>query len=133
MTTKLTIKQSISAGLYAAITAALINAILFFTFHALGVFTDNIEIQPGQALSILPVLISSIMPSVIGSLVFFIIEKFSNNGYKIFSVLSLVLVIISFMNPFVMIPEVTLMYGIILNVMHVVVGGTLLYFIKRAY
>jgi hypothetical protein len=133
MKTKLNFTQIIKAGLLAAITAAIINALLFFIFQAVGVFTDDIEIQPGQALSVLPVLISSIMPSIVGALVFFLIEKFSQNGYKIFGIVSIVLLILSFLNPFLMIPNVTVMYGIILNIMHVVVAGALLYFIKKAY
>lgn len=132
MKNKTTFKQSITAGLYAAIAAAIINALLFLIFRAVGVFTDTIEIQPGQALSIVPVLISSIMPSIIGSMVFFMIEKYSNNGYKFFSILTIILVVLSFMNPFLKIPNITLMSGIILNVMHVVVGGALLHFIKKA-
>ncbi len=133
MKTKLNFKQSIKAGLFAAITAAIVNALLFFIFQAVGVFTNDIEIQPGQALSVIPVLISSIMPSIVGSMVFFMIEKYSSNGFKIFGVLTLVLVLLSFLNPFLKIPNITLMSGIILNVMHIVVGGLLLYFIKKAY
>ena len=133
MKTKLNFTQTIKAGMFAAITAAIVNALLFFIFQAVGVFTDDIEIQPGQALSVLPVLISSIMPSIVGALVFFLIEKYSSNGFKIFGVLTLVLVLLSFLNPFLKIPNITLMSGIILNVMHVVVGGLLLYFIKKAY
>ncbi len=132
MKTKINFKQSITAGLFAGITAGIINVLLFLLFRAAGVLTDNIEIQPGQSLSVAPVLISSVMPSLIGSIVFFIIEKYSNNGYKIFSIIALVLVLLSFLNPFLMIPNVTVLYGIILNVMHVVVAVALLYFIKKA-
>ena len=133
MKTKLNFKQSITAGLFAAIISALLNIILFYIFYAVGVFSDNIEIQPGVPLSAIPILISSILPSIIGSVVFFAIEKYSSNGFKIFMVLTIVLVVLSFLNPFLKIPNITLMSGIILNVMHVVVGGMLLYFIKRAY
>ncbi len=132
MKNKINFKQSITAGLFAGITSAIINLLLFLLFRAAGVLTDTIEVQPGQPLSIAPVLISSIMPSIIGSIVFFIIEKYSNNGYKIFSIIALVLVLLSFLNPFLMIPNVTVPYGIILNVMHVIVAVALLYFIKKA-
>jgi hypothetical protein len=133
MNIKLNFKQSIIAGLIAALTASIINALLFFIFHSIGVFTDDIEIQPGQSLTIVPVIFSSVMPSLIGACIFFTLEKYSTKGYKIFSVLSLVLVTLSFLNPFLMIPKVTLLYAIILNVMHIVVAAALLYFIKKAY
>ena len=60
-------------------------------------------------------------------------NRWIENGYKIFGIVSIVLLILSFLNPFLMIPNVTVMYGIILNIMHVVVAGALLYFIKKAY
>lgn len=133
MTNKLTFKQAILAGILAALTAAVINAVLFFIFQAAGVFTADIEVQPGQSLSVIPVIISSILPTLIASLVFFLIERYTQNGYKSFKILAVVLLLLSFLNPFLMIPNVTVMYGIILNVMHIVVVLALLYFIKKAY
>jgi hypothetical protein len=133
MKTKLTFKKSITAASYAAISAAVVNAILFIIFHALNVFTDEIEIKPGQSLTILPVLISSIMPTLIPGFVFFLFEKYTMNGFRNFSILAIVLLLLSFLNPFLMIPNVTFLYGVVLNVMHVVVVLALLYFLKRAY
>lgn len=133
METKLTFKTSIKAGIFAGITSAIINGILFFIFHAAGIFNDAIEIQPGQALNIVPVSISSIMPSIIAILVFYLFEKYTKNGLKNFSILAYVLLALSFLNPFLMIPNVTVMYALILNLMHVVVVASLLFYIKRAY
>jgi hypothetical protein len=42
------------------------------------------------------------------------------------------IVLLSFINPFVAIPHITVAYGIALNLMHVVVALALLYFIKKA-
>jgi hypothetical protein len=133
MTTKLTFKNLLSAGFIAAIASVTINVLLFLIFSAAGVFTDEIEIQPGQALSILPIIISSIMPTLLAILEFYLIDKYTKNGFTIFTIISVVLLVLSFLNPFMMIPNVTLAYAVVLNVMHVVVAGMLLYFIKRAY
>lgn len=132
MTTKLNIKQSLIAGLLAGITAAVINAILFLIFHGAGVISDTIYPQPDKPMTIVPVIMASIIPSIIGSLVFFLLEKFTNKGYKIFSIVSIVLMVLSLYSPFTVIPGVTTGYSLVLCVMHIVVPLTLLYFIRRA-
>jgi hypothetical protein len=132
MNTKLNFKQIITAGVMAAGASLVINAILFFIFKAAGVITDDIFVQPNQPLTIVPVIISSILPSLVGACIFFLFEKYSKNGFKVFSIVALVLMVLSFVNPFMGIPGITVAYGIVLDVMHVVVALALLYFIKRA-
>ena len=92
---------------------------------------DTIFIQPNQPLTIIPIIISSILPTMVASVVFFLIEKFTNNGFKIFRLVSIILLILSFMNPFMGIPEVTVGYAMVLNLMHVVVAGSILYFVNK--
>jgi hypothetical protein len=132
MNTQLNFKQSILAGLMASGVSVIINSILFLVSKTAGIITDDIFIQPNQPLTIVPIIISSILPTLIGACVFFLLEKYTNNGWKIFSIIAVVLLVLSFINPFVGIPGITIMYGIVLNVMHVVVAGALLYFIKNA-
>jgi Family of unknown function (DUF6069) len=132
MNSKLSFKQIITAGAIAGLCSMVINALLFLTFHAAGVLSDTILMQPGQPLTIVPIIMASILPSLIGASIFFLFEKYSANGFKIFSIISLILLVLSFVNPFMGIPGVTIGYGIVLNVMHVVVALSLLYFIKRA-
>jgi hypothetical protein len=132
MNTKLNFKQIITAGAMAAGVSVIINSILFFVLKAAGIFTDDIFIQPNQPLTILPIILSSVMPSLVGASIFFLFEKYSNNGFKIFSIVSIVLMVLSFVNPFIGIPSVTIAYGVALDLMHVVVALSLLYFIKKA-
>ena len=132
MTTKLNFKQSIMAGLMAAGAATVVNAILFYIFHAAGIIVDTIFIQPNQPLTVVPIVISSIVPTLIATLVFFLFEKYTNNGFKIFRIISLVLMTLSFVNPFIGIHGVTMGYAIVLNIMHVVVVGALLHFIGKS-
>lgn len=133
METKLNLKQAFIAGLKAAGVATLVNAILFLTFKAAGVIVDTIFIQPNQPLTIAPIIFASIAPTLIATLVFFLFEKFTNNGFKIFRNISLVLMVISFVNPFMGIEGVTVGYALVLDIMHVVVVGSLLYFIGKAF
>ena len=131
MKTKINFKQALMAGAMASLTAVVINAVLFLILQAAGVIVDTIFIQPNQPLTIIPIIISSILPTMVASVVFFLIEKFTNNGFKIFRLVSIILLILSFMNPFMGIPEVTVGYAMVLNLMHVVVAGSILYFVNK--
>ena len=132
MNTKLNLKQSLFAGLLAGIVAAIINAVLFVVFHVAGVISDNIFPQPGEPLTLLPVIMASVFPLLIGSLIFYLFERFTGSGFKIFAIGALVLMALSLVSPFTMIPNVTLGYSLVLCVMHVVAALSLLYFIRRA-
>ncbi|MFN5619664.1 MAG: DUF6069 family protein [Flavobacteriales bacterium] len=129
MREKLTFKSIFSAGFKAGVVSIVINAILFYVFHAAGVFTDDIMIQPGQPLTIVPVVISSLMPSLIGACIYFLFDKYSNNGWRNFRILALVLFVVTLANPFMGIPGVTVGFATVLDVMHVVVAGSLVYFL----
>jgi hypothetical protein len=132
MTTKLNFKQSMMSGLTAAGAATVVNTILFFIFHAAGILVDTIFIQPNQPLTVVPIIISSIVPTLIATLVFFLLERYTKNGWKIFKIIALVLMVITFVNPFMGIQGVTIGYALVLDLMHVVVVGSLLYFIGQA-
>jgi len=131
MKTKLNFKQIITAGLMAGGVSAIINSILFYIFHTANVLVDSIHIQPNTPLTIVPIIMSSIMPSIIGSIVFYFIQKYSANGFKIFRIISIVLVALSLISPFTNIPDVTFGYAMVLNVMHILVAVDLLYFIGK--
>ncbi len=131
MKTKLNFKQIITAGLMAGGVSAIINSILFYIFHTANVLVDSIHIQPNTPLTIVPIIMSSIMPSIIGSIVFYFIQKYSANGFKIFRIISIVLVALSLISPFTNIPDVKFGYAMVLNVMHILVAVDLLYFIGK--
>ncbi len=132
MNEKLSFKQITIAAAVAAGVSIVINVVLFLIFHSLGVISDTIFIQPNQPLTVVPVIISSVLPTLIGGCVFFLFEKFSNNGFKIFAIVAIVLVLLSLFSPFMAVPGMPIGYGIVLDVMHVVVAASLLYFLKRA-
>ena len=129
---KLSFKQSIGVGAMAAGASVAVNAALFLAFHGAGIINDTLFIQPNQPLTILPVIISSILPTMVASMVFFLMEKYSKSGFKNFMILSVVLLLLSFSNPFLGIKGVTIGYALALNAMHVVIVVFLYVFIKRA-
>lgn len=132
MTKKLSFKQILMAGLLAAAVSAIINALLFFIFHAVGLITDDIFVQPNQPMTVVSVIMASIVPALIASLVFFLFEKFTHNGFRIFSIVTIILMLLSLAGPFTGIPNATTSYALSLSVMHFVVPLTLLYFINRS-
>ena len=132
MNSNLSFQESMMAGLKAAGAATLINAILFLATKSAGIITDDIHVQPDQPLTILPVMLGSIFPALIGSLVFFIMEKFSAKGFANFRILAIVLLILSFASPFMGIKGVTTGYALVLCLMHAAVAIPLLYFIGKA-
>lgn len=132
MILKLNFKQIILAGVNAAGVSVILNAILFFIFQSAGVITDTVYIQPNEPLTIVPVIISSIFPTLLGACVFYLFEKYTNNGFKLFSIIAIILMLLSLISPFKAIKDMPIAYGIVLDVMHVVVAFSLLYFIKRA-
>ena len=132
MTKKLNFKQVMMAGLSAAAVSAIINAILFFICKAIGWITDDILVQPNQPLTVVPVIISSIVPALIAALVFFLFEKYTMNGYRNFSIVTIILMLLSLAVPFSGIPNVTTKYSLALGSMHIVVPLVLLYFINRS-
>lgn len=132
MNSKLNFKQIMTAGAIAAGVSVVVNAILFLIAHSAGIITDTVFVQPNQPLTIVPVIMASIIPTLIGAMVFFLFEKYSDNGFKTFSVVAIVLLVLSLASPFMTVPDMPIGYGIVLDIMHVVVGLSLLYFIKKA-
>ncbi len=68
---KSTFKTIITAAALAGIVSVVINSVLYFIFHAAGVITDNVYVQENQPLTLLPVIFSSIVPSLLAGVVFF--------------------------------------------------------------
>lgn len=132
MKTKLSFKQTIIAWAMAAGAAAVVNAVIFSIFHAAGVITDDIMVQPNEPLTVGPVIVSSILPIFFATLVFYLLERFTNKGFLIFSIIAVVLLLISLSSPFMAIPNVPTPYAIVLDLMHVVVVGSLLFFLNRS-
>ena len=120
------------AGITAAGVAAVINALLFYIFHAMGLITDDIFVQPNQPMTVVSIIMASIVPALIASLVFFLFEKYTQNGFRIFSIVTIILMLLSLAGPFTGIPNVTTKYALSLSLMHFVVPLSLLYFINRS-
>jgi len=120
------------SGAIAATVAAVVNSILFFMFHEAGIITDDIFVQSGQPLTVVPVIISSILPTLVATLLFFLIEKYTQKGFKIFSIVATILFILFLAPPFIGIEGVTTGYALVMELMHLVVFVSLMFFLRKA-
>ena len=124
-------KSIITAAAVAGIVSAVVNSILYFIFHATGVIPDDVYIQENQPLTLFPVLISSFVPSLLAGVVFYLLCRYTKNGFRYFSILAITLLLLSFANPFMAIKNIPVGMGIGLSVMHIVVVASVLYYFKR--
>lgn len=116
---------------FSALTAAAVNAVLYYIFSATGTIDPALQAN-GQSIQITHILMSSIMPTFIAALVFLLIGRFSKQPWKIFRIIAIVLLVLTFANPFVGIPGITLGMGLVLNLMHLVVFAPILYFFPKS-
>jgi hypothetical protein len=127
---KINLKGILKTGLYAGLISATVNIILFFLFKGLDILSDSVFITHSQPLTVLPVMIASFVSSIIGSVILYFLLRYTNNGMYIFSIITMVLVLISLFEPFIVIKNITLLYGVALGMMHVIVAVILYQFHK---
>lgn len=128
----ISLKKLLIAAVKAGALAAVINAILFFLFKSVGIITDDVVLEPeNEPMTVIPVIISSLVPSLLSAFVLYAFLRYFGNGFTAFVGVSIVFLLLSFGNPFLAIPNVTVPYGVALNTMHVVVALSLFYFYRR--
>ena len=129
---KISSKKLLTVAPLAGIVAAAINAVLFFIGKATGLISDSVLIQPSnQPISLVPVLISSILPTLLAAGVLALLNRFVAAPLRVFTIIAVVLLVLSFINPFAAIPNIPIGMGIWLNVMHVVVAGVVVLAFRR--
>jgi hypothetical protein len=126
----ITLKSSLIKGLIAGIPSAIINSMLFYAFKNLGAINDVVMIQ-GSPLGVSQVIFSSIIFSLVAGFVYFIISIFAREAFRIFQRIAWLLLLISFLNPFLFIPDVPVGFAISLNIMHIVVAAAVIYVMKK--
>lgn len=126
----ITLKSSLIKGLIAGIPSAIINSMLFYAFKNLGAINDVVMIQ-GSPLGVSQVIFSSIIFSLVAGFVYFIISIFAREAFRIFQRIAWFLLLISFLNPFLFIPDVPVGFAISLNIMHIVVAAAVIYVMKK--
>ena len=115
----------------AGLAAAGINASLYLLGTALGTMDPTVQVGPDQSITLLPVMLSSFVPALVAGLVLAGLNLFLARPFRVFNILALVILLVSFTNPYLMIENVPPLMGLWLNLMHVVVAGVVVYSFNR--
>ena len=121
------------APLAAAVSAAG-NAVLYFIGSAIGMMDKTVGMvtpEGVQPITLAPVIISSIIPTLIGAGLLALLNRFTANPLRIYGIVTVVVSVLSIANPFVAIPNMPIGMGVWLNLMHVVVAGVAWYAYSR--
>ena len=82
--------------------AVVINSILFFALFTFKIIDPRFGIGPNhdQTITILPVIFSTILPSIIGLVIFLLLLRYSSEPVKIFTWVVIAVFVITLGNPF---------------------------------
>ncbi|GEM_PF-1636346 len=109
-------------GVRGILIAVVINVILFYIFSATGVFPKGfIAEQANGPITVLPVIIATIIPLAIATLLYALLARFTKRPNRIFWIIAIAFLLFSLYSPF-SIPNVQMSMAIGLNVMHIVAG-----------
>ncbi len=123
----------IQAGLIGGVLATIINLVLYFLGNAINGGPMLVK-PPGQAGTIpLPffmVIVMSVVPGVLAGVLYGILNRFTARPNAIFLAIAAIIFILMFMNPLIAAQGVTTI--VVLEVMHVVVAGLVIWRILSA-
>jgi hypothetical protein len=120
------------AALKAIVIAVIINTGLFYMFHGMGIISDEITIPEQGPIQIQGIILSSVLPLAIATIVFMLLARFTKNANKIFMIIGVVIFLASLFNP-MMIPGITNAMFVSLDIMHLVCFTSITYFLTGAY
>jgi Family of unknown function (DUF6069) len=131
---KLNSASILKAAPLAGLIAAAVNAVLYFIGDATGLMDKTVGIatpEGVQPITLMPVIMASIVPSIVAGILLALLNRFTANPLRIFGILAAVFLLLSLTGPFTSIPGIPTGMALLLCGMHVVVGGTVWYIFNR--
>ena len=123
--------QLFKSSLPAILLSVLMNTGLYYMGTSTGWLNPNyIPPNASAALTIVPVLLASVLPLLIGVLLFLVLAKLLKNPAKIFWVVCILFLAVSMAGPFTL-EGAEVMYKIILCLMHITPAVSLPYFLGK--
>ena len=122
--------KAVQTGLMAGVVAAVVNVVIFLIASAMGFFPSSVITPAGQPFSLVPVIMMSLLPSIVAGGVYALIARFARNANQIFLWVAAAVFIFMFFSPFSIKGAPTGMI-VSLEIMHVVVAGLCVYFLTR--
>jgi hypothetical protein len=118
-------------GLIAIVVATAINAVLYFVGAALGWMPDTVLSPAGLPITIVPVVVSTVVALVVATIVYSILNRFTDNPNRWFTIIAVVLLVVSFASPLTL-PGAPAMMIVLLELMHVVAAAAAVYFLRQS-
>lgn len=133
MTTRPSIGGIIKNGAIAGIGSMVINAVLYFIGAAMNAFPADILTPMGQPMTIGPVVSVTLMGAVAGTLGYLVLTRFlpAATANRWFTILAVLVIILMVFTP-LQLPGLPMMGVVLLEIMHLVIGGALIYFLPRS-
>ncbi len=115
----------LKAGLLGGAVAAVANVVVYVIAHAAGQ-TLTAQFQPGtvSALGVAPVIISSVVPSLLGAGLLYALARFVKPGVTVFAAIAAVFTVVSFGGP-ASLGDASTGTVVTLDVMHLIAGAAI--------
>lgn len=111
--------------------SVLVNIGVFYLADAIGGIRQDLPIPADRMqITLVPVALVTAVSVVLAVVVYLLITIIKKRAFKIFAVLSFLVLFLSMGMPFIL-PEVPLVMAVWLNVMHFVVAFFVLYFLSK--
>jgi len=125
------VQRLLQLGLATAGSVAVLNLIFYFATKAFGIpYLIAIEGSMEPLPSAL-IVVSSIMPVVAATILLYLLGKFLSQPFRVFTIISVVALIISIAAPLTQPSDVVLSTRIGMIVMHLISGGTIIAALNR--
>lgn len=113
--------------------ALVINSILFLAGSAAGAFPEDAVGPTGQAINLTAVIVAHIIPGIASMIIYYLMVRFleRSRADRFFLILAIVVLVAAVYNPFT-ITNAPVLQIVILQIMHLVLGGALVYFLRKA-
>lgn len=118
-------------GLMAIVVAAVVNAVLYFIGAALGWFPETVISPAGIPITVVPVVVSTVLGLVVATIVYSILNRFTGNPNRWFTIIAVVVLVVSAASPFGL-SGAPVMMIVMLEVMHLVAGIAAIYFLRQS-
>ncbi len=123
----------IKNGAIAGVIGVVVNAILYFIGSAMGAFPETVLNPAGQPITLVPVIIVTLIGAIAGTLGYLILSRFMVKplANRWFTILAVIILIGMAFTPFSL-PGAPTSMIVFLEIMHVVIGGALIYFLPKS-
>ena len=118
------------SALKIAAVSVLLNVIIFYIGKAFGSMHSYLPVPSERQLTLIPVIVVSALAAFIGAGAYALLRLFVSRPYKVFSILAVIVLIVSFAAPYI-VPGVNHDMAFTLDAMHIVVVAAMLFFLRR--